>query len=156
MDSWTESWPSIISDPAATRDNIWRRPQTQGYTDEKLNRLWIWYDPRLLAEEANITSQKASMSDGETSNWRRSPKLVNRRQDCHCDERPTTRSSLQQLSTNHMSEHHLEVSIWHTGRQNWRSHKWIHASDLDRHWRWKQRIEAPIADRPINGQGCPK
>ena len=84
-------------------------------TNKELNRPpplpRTWYDSRLLAEEANITFQKDGMSDGETGNWRRSPKLINTRQDCPCDERPTTKSNPQQLSTNHMSEHNLEDSI---------------------------------------------
>ena len=71
MDSWTENLLSGISDSAETHDNIWKWSQTQGYTDEEMDRSQTWYDPHLMAEEANITSKKAGMSDGETGNWRR-------------------------------------------------------------------------------------
>ena len=80
----------------------------------------------------------AGMSDGKTDNWKRISRLVNTRQDGPCDERPSTRSNPQQLTTNHMSEHILKASIWYTGRQNWSSHGVIHASGSERHWRWKQ------------------
>ena len=37
-------------------------------SEEGLRLRVIQHDPRLLAEEANISSQKAGMSDGETGN----------------------------------------------------------------------------------------
>ena len=88
--SWTDCWPSSIGDSAATRDDIWRKPQTQSYMNKERDRPRTWYDLRLLAEKANITLQKAGLSDAETGYWRKPPKLVNTRQDCPCDETPIT------------------------------------------------------------------
>ena len=40
----------------------------------------------LLVQEANITSQKAGMSDRVTGSWRKPPKLFNTKQNCYYDE----------------------------------------------------------------------
>ena len=107
--------------PAATLDNIWRRPQTIGIRIKNWialgpDMIYAYWLKKLTSLYKRLACQiEKLVTEGDHPSWLTQGRMVFVTKD------PQQSSISSSYKTNHMSEHNLEASIWYTGRQDWSS-----------------------------------